>query len=86
MPNQPVYPWGPKVRTEPAPETTVRQAEASDAEPMALEQALDSWSVDHLDAAIAVQEIVREHLNKTSYRQIGKTIAHLELPDEQAEP
>ena len=55
------------------------QPEVSEA---ALEQALDSWSVDHLDAATALHQIVREHLKKTGYRHIGKAIAHLELPNQ----
>ena len=79
MPSQPVYPWGPKVGTGLAAETAANEPEVSE---VAFEQKLDSWSVDHLDAAIALHQIVREHLKKTGYGHIGKAIAHLELPNQ----
>jgi hypothetical protein len=48
---------------------------------LTLEEALDTWSVDHLEAAIALQTIVREAMKTTGYRHIGKAIAGLELPE-----
>ena len=64
--------------------TDQRQQEVSDAaEPITLDAALDAWAVDHLDAAVALQSIVRAYVfvtKKAGYRQVGKAIAHLELP------
>ena len=64
--------------------TDQRQKEVSDAgEPMTLDVALDAWAVDHLDAAIALKAILHAYVfetKKAGYRQVGKAVAHLELP------
>jgi hypothetical protein len=54
-------------------------------EPRTLEETLDAWSVDYLEAAIALHAIVHEAMKSTGYRHIGKAIAQLELP-KQTEP
>jgi hypothetical protein len=63
--------------------TDQRQQEVSDAaEPVTLDAALDAW--DHLDAAIALKAILHAYVfetKKAGYRQVGKAIAHLELPE-----
>jgi hypothetical protein len=53
-------------------------------EETSIEQRLDSWAVDYLEAAIQLRQIVRqavlvEHLG--GWRQLGKAIARLEVPD-----
>jgi hypothetical protein len=52
------------------------------AEDHALEAALDQWAVDHLEAAIALHKLVVEALKTTGYRQIGKALAGLEVPED----
>lgn len=47
---------------------------------MTLNTALDACAGDHLDAAIALNAIVREYAKTVGYRQVGKVIAHLDLP------
>jgi hypothetical protein len=49
-------------------------------EETSFEEALDTWAVDHLEAAIALRAIIRKALEHTGHRQIGKAIARLELP------
>ena len=78
-PGKPVYPWGP-IASPPEGNARTQGEQVNDASSVTLEQALDSWSVEHLDAASALQQIVRDHLKTTGYGHIGKAIAHLELP------
>ena len=47
----------------------------------AFETALDQWAVDHLEAAVALHNLVVEAMKTTGYRHIGKAIAGLEVPD-----
>jgi hypothetical protein len=49
---------------------------------MTLEESLDAWATDHLEAAVALHNLVREALKTTGYRNIGKAIAQLEVPED----
>jgi hypothetical protein len=49
---------------------------------MTLEETLDRWATDHLEAAVALRKIIREALKTTGYRHIGRAVAELEVPED----
>jgi hypothetical protein len=49
---------------------------------MDIEDALDRWATEHLEAAVELRKIVREALKTTGYRHIGRALLDMEVPED----